>query len=603
MSVKKETVKVYEMTCGSCENAVERAVKKLKGVINAKASYKNEQVTVEYDTSGCSLSEIKGAIRKAGYSLEVPKDYKFIGILLILAVVLLLSLQARGIDMEGMLQNASYGVLFVIGLFTSIHCVGMCGGIMLSQSLTIGSKDNTEALMPSILYNLGRVIAYTLLGGIIGAVSSVFSLSIMAQAGIQILAGCFMIIMGFNLAGFKFFRGITLKLPKSSCKERGNGRSPFIVGLLNGFIPCGPLQTMQLFALGTGSAMQGALSMFIFALGTVPLMLVFGALSSFLSKGYTKKILKVSGVLVIVLGLIMGNRGFALAGININPITAIAQELMPGGISGDADGNENVAKATIENGVQAIRITADNRGYSPSTVYVQKDIPVKWIIEGKQLNSCNNAIVVNSLNKQVKLNKGENIIEFTPGDKDINYSCWMGMIRGVIKVVDDLGSEELVADPSVGASSGGSCCAIPSEGQAPIEDSSSIYGNDISIIPTEVVVNKATFSQNEFWGSFLGIGYDLKPLILVSESSAPTKVTMDLQKSDFGTGVFTIIDSITGEEVYTFQGDLDIKELQLPSLKAGGYLIIKDSALIGVIEIVDSLEAADLDEIRYKYID
>ncbi|MGM9972742.1 MAG: sulfite exporter TauE/SafE family protein [Clostridiaceae bacterium] len=603
MSVKKQTVKVYEMTCGSCENAVERAIKKLKGVINAKASYKKELVYVEYDTEQCTLEEIQAAIKKAGYSLKAPKDYRFIGILLIMAVVLLLSLQARGIDMNGMLQNASYGVLFVIGLFTSIHCVGMCGGIMLSQSLTIGSKDNKEALKPSILYNAGRVAAYTLLGGAIGAVGSVFSLSIMAQAGIQILAGFFMIIMGFNLAGFKLFRGINLKLPKSSCKEKGKGKSPFIVGLLNGFMPCGPLQTMQLFALGTGSAVQGALSMFMFALGTVPLMLIFGALSSFLSKGYTKKILKVSGILVIVLGLIMGNRGFTLAGINVNPITAIAKELMPGGIDGNASSNENVAKATIENGVQTIRITADNRGYSPSTIYVQKDIPVKWIIEGKELNSCNNAIVVNSLNKQIKLSKGENIVEFTPGDKDINYSCWMGMIRGVIKVVDDLGSEELAPDPSVGGSSGGSCCAIPSDGDAPNEDSSSIYGNDISIIPTEVIVNKATLSQNQFIGSFQAIGYDLKPLIIVSESTAPTKVTMDLQGSNFGEGEFTIVDSVTAEVVYTFQGGQDVKELQLPSLKAGGYLIIKDSALIGVIEIVDSLEPADLDEIRYKYID
>ncbi|WP_426349912.1 sulfite exporter TauE/SafE family protein [Alloiococcus sp. CFN-8] len=601
MSVKKQTVKVYEMTCGSCENAVERSIKKLKGVSNSKASYKKEQVSVEYNDGECSLAEIKDAIKKAGYSLEAPKDYRFIGILLILAVILLLNLQARGIDMNGMLQNASYGVLFIIGLFTSIHCVGMCGGIMLSQSLTIGSKNNKEALKPSILYNAGRVIAYTLLGSVIGAVGSVFSLSIMAQAGIQILAGFFMIIMGFNLAGFKLFRGINLKLPKSSCKEKDNGKSPFIVGLLNGFMPCGPLQTMQLFALGTGSAVQGALSMFIFALGTVPLMLVFGALSSFLSKGYTKKILKVSGVLVIVLGLIMGNRGFALAGININPLTAIAQELMPGSNSDNVD--ENVAKAIIENGVQTIRVTADNRGYSPSTVYVQKGIPVKWIIEGKELNSCNNAIVANSIELQLRLEKGDNIVEFTPGDKDINYSCWMGMIRGVIKVVDDLGSEELVADPSVGGSTRDSCCAIPSSGEAPIEDNTSIYGNDISIIPTEVIVNKAALSQNEFIGSFQAIGYDLKPLILVSESSAPTKVTMDLQGSKFGTGEFTIIDSVTGEVVYTFQGDLNIKELQLPSLKAGGYLIIKDSALIGVIEIVDSLEAADLDEIRYKYID
>ena len=92
-----------------------------------------------------------------------------------------------------------------------------------------------------------------------------------------------MVIMGLNLSGFKFFRKFSLRMPSFLSKYKGNFTSPFIVGLLNGFMPCGPLQTMQLFALGTGSAFKGALSMLIFSLGTVPLMLTFGAISGFLS--------------------------------------------------------------------------------------------------------------------------------------------------------------------------------------------------------------------------------------------------------------------------------------------------------------------------------
>jgi hypothetical protein len=100
----------------------------------------------------------------------------------------------------------------------------------------------------------------------------------------------------------------------------------------------------------------------------------------------------------------------------------------------------NTAKATTENRVQMIRIIADNNGYTPNTIYVQRDIPVKLIIEGKQLNSCNNEVVVPSFNIVKTLKSGENIIEFTPKDQDINFSCWMGMIRGVIKVTDNIDS-------------------------------------------------------------------------------------------------------------------------------------------------------------------
>jgi hypothetical protein len=94
----------------------------------------------------------------------------------------------------------------------------------------------------------------------------------------------------------------------------------------------------------------------------------------------------------------------------------------------------NITKAAIENGVQVLRITADNNGYTPDAIYVQKDIPVKLIFEGNQLNSCNNGVAFPSLNINKDLKSGENVIEFTPKDENIDFSCWMGMIKGVIKV-------------------------------------------------------------------------------------------------------------------------------------------------------------------------
>lgn len=95
-------------------------------------------------------------------------------------------------------------------------------------------------------------------------------------------------------------------------------------------------------------------------------------------------------------------------------------------------------KAVIKDGVQTLKLTASASGYTPSTLYVKKGVPVKWEVNGAQLTSCNNTLVIPSLNKKFKLSKGENVFEFTPGDKDLKFSCWMGMINGTIKVVDDL---------------------------------------------------------------------------------------------------------------------------------------------------------------------
>lgn len=582
MSIKKEKIKVYDMTCTSCESRVEKSIKQLKGIVYVKASYSGQSAVVEYDDNQCNLPEIKAAVKNAGYSLQSSTDFKFIGILIIVAAIVLLGMKTSGFDMESKLNNASYAVLFLVGVLTSIHCVGMCGGIMLSQSLTKESKNKFEAMEPALLYNLGRVVSYTILGGVIGALGSVFSLSITTKSALQIFAGAFMIIMGLNMTGFSAFRKLNIKLPFSACKVKNKPRTPFLVGLLNGLMPCGPLQTMQLFALGTGSAMKGALSMFMFSIGTVPLMLTFGAVSGLLSKGYTKKILKFSGVLIIVLGLIMGNRGFALAGININPLTALADiSKKLSNEDSTSSSNSSGSKAILKDGVQILNMTADNRGYTPNILYVQKGVPVKWVIDGKQINSCNNAIVAQSLKVQKKLKSGENIIEFTPDNKDINFSCWMGMVRGVIKVVDNLDSVD----------SNSSDASKPS-----------IYGNDLSKVKTEILVNKAVVEKEYQSAKISGIGYELKPLIVVTGNNLNTKVTFDLTKFDNLEGEFSIINANTGETVTSFVGNKNTNEVEINSNAPGGYAIVKDDIILGVIEVVDNLKNANLENIRNKYI-
>ncbi|MBU5484800.1 cation transporter [Clostridium sp. MSJ-11] len=108
------------------------------------------------------------------------------------------------------------------------------------------------------------------------------------------------------------------------------------------------------------------------------------------------------------------------------------------GLVKEPKNNINISKPIMENGVQVIKMNADYSGYSPNAFYVQKNIPVKLIIDGKNLNYCNNEIVFSSINVERKLESRENIVEFTPANGDINFSCWMGMIRGYIKVVDDI---------------------------------------------------------------------------------------------------------------------------------------------------------------------
>lgn len=462
----KKKIKVYGMTCTSCQNKVETALKKLKGVKNASASFKEQSATIEFDQNLCTYKDIIGAIKKSGYSTKDSSKLKIVGMLIIAAAVILLSTStSTGFDINSKLNGASYFMLFIVGLLTSIHCVGMCGGIMLSQSSHVETSSKMDSIKPAIFYNLGRVISYTLLGGIVGTLGSVLSLSIGVKAALQIAAGLFMIVMGLNMAGFSIFRRFNIKLPWSSCSLKKKPKTPFLIGILNGLMPCGPLQTMQLYALGTGSPIKGALSMFLFSLGTVPLMLGFGAISGILSKGYTKNILKFSGILVVILGILMGNRGLNLYGISFSPTATAALSKTYGNSSSNSQAKSNINKPTIENGVQVIKMDAVSSGYSQNVFYVQKNMPVKWIISGNELTSCNYQLVIPSLNIQKELVSGDNVISFTPKDGDINFTCGMGMLNGVIKVVDNINSQDASKDSEeIPPATSPGCCAgkVPS---------------------------------------------------------------------------------------------------------------------------------------------
>ncbi|HHW47537.1 MAG TPA: heavy metal transporter [Clostridiaceae bacterium] len=459
----RKILRIEGMACTSCVMRIENALKKLNGIVEVKAIYSSSNVYITYDANAIRLEQIIKTLEEMDYTVinkpgsetnkpgsetisktkenEAKKDRmsisQFLGIGIILLALYLIIKNTVGFNfIPEINQSMGYGVLFVVGLITSMHCIAMCGGINLSQCVSYkidnGNPGKISKLKPSLLYNSGRIISYTVIGGTVGALGSIISFSGAAKGIVAIISGLFMIIMGLNMLNiFPWLRKLNPKMPKifGSKLYNNNGRyGPFFVGLFNGLMPCGPLQAMQIYALGTGSIVAGALSMFFFSMGTVPLMFGLGALSSILTGKFTHKMIKVSAVLVIVLGIAMANRGLALSGFSLPSIPF-------GSDSGAKSGNI----ATIKDCVQIVTTNLQPGRYEPVTV--QKGIPVRWIIKARKsdINGCNNEIIIPKFNKVKKLEPGDNIIEFTPEQTGIfAYSCWMGMIRSKITVVDDI---------------------------------------------------------------------------------------------------------------------------------------------------------------------
>lgn len=473
----KTVLRIKGMSCSSCELKIENALSKVEGVRQVKASLGKSMAKVEYDPSKVTPEQLAGVIQKLGYEVDLNAKEQsqsftinqFLGIAIVIFAIYLIIKSTIGFNFIPQVdQSFGYGMLFVVGLLTSLHCIAMCGGINLSQCVNQSEAENGSklaGLKPSILYNTGRVISYTIVGGLAGALGSVVTFSGAAKGIVSIGAGVVMMLIGIKMLDlFPWLRRFNLSSPKFLGKKISGNHGklgPFYVGLLNGLMPCGPLQTMQIYALGTGNPLAGAGAMFFFSLGTVPLLFGFGAVSSLLSSKFNQRMLKISGALIIVLGLTMVSRGLSLSGIAAP-------------LSGNAG---SIAK--IEGEVQVVTSKLESGRYYP--IVVQKGKPVRWIIQARaeDLNGCNNPLTIPSLGITKELKPGENLIEFTPEQEGkIVYTCWMGMISSYIKVVPDLNAvSETELNETQGQGYGGAgCCGASSQatrfagGRIPTDD-------------------------------------------------------------------------------------------------------------------------------------
>ena len=536
------------MTCVNCQNKIEKALYNTDGVIGATVSYNNAIADIVYDEEKISLKEITTVIESLDYEVITRKkvagsDITNIVCMLVIIVSLYVMLQSMGILnllVPSQLADTKmgYGMLFVIGLITSVHCIAMCGGINLSQcipQIAYGEPNDTSRLAmfrPALAYNMGRVLSYTAVGFVLGLVGfliggdSEVGMSIFLQGILKIIAGLFMVIMGINMLGlFPWLRKFTIRMPKflvrKVSKQRAKANRPFIVGILNGFMPCGPLQSMWIVALASGNPLAGALSMFLFSLGTVPLMLGLGSIVSAFGKKFADKVMTVGAVLVVVLGLAMLSQGgslsgwlpsdlllvlviaFCVAGVMLsipiekkelkNMVRAASMVVVIGAcalwsfqgtlIQSNAATNTNTE---VVDGVQVVNSTLSSGRYPNITV--QDGVPVKWVIDAPEgsINGCNNRMLIQDYGIEYTFHAGENVIEFTPtGAGTVRYSCWMGMIQGNIFVTDGTEGEITVSTSEVNVPTPAGY-TIPTEALAIASPATDEYGNEIQEVSIEL---------------------------------------------------------------------------------------------------------------------
>ena len=339
-------------------------------------------------------------------------------------------------DLPELTGDVNIGLLLLMGFLTGFHCVGMCGPLVFGYTAKMAGAGQ-KSYATHFLYGIGKTLSYTLIGGLLGGFGAIVAFTPYTRGLVGIAAGIFMLLFGLHMLGiFRVLDHFQFRTPgfvmRFISKEYRKHSNPFVIGLLNGLmIICGPLQAMYVMAAGTGSWLEGAEILFFFGLGTLPLMLGFGFLTSLLSHNLTPKVLKFSGVIVMGLGAIMLNHGLAVTGTGIDfnsLLVRISQQLSP-----------PVADSPCCDTVQTITMEVSKTGYSPNHFILRKGVPVKWVINAKELTQCNRVILTPSYGLTIELKPGIQVIEFTPKETGlVSWSCWMGMIPGTFSVMDNL---------------------------------------------------------------------------------------------------------------------------------------------------------------------
>lgn len=340
-----------------------------------------------------------------------------------------------------------YWLIFVTGLTVGgLTCVTVQGGLLASTiAARVGSHKKPtlfQQSFPVLAFLFAKLFAYSLLGLLLGQLGDSLTFNDLTIVTLQILAGLYMIGLALNfLKVHPVFRYLIPHPPEflsSMLSAQSESRSlfaPAFLGFLTVFIPCGTTLAMEALAISTGNPWTAAAVMAVFVIGTFPLFLVLGVLTSSARFAFKTHFYKVAAILIIILGLYSINGSLVVLDA---PFTLqklyFAQPIRIAYFEPKAE--LSASNGSIIDGVQIFNIKVTDDGYEPRYIKVSKSKPVRLNLITKGVYNCALAFRIPPLKiaKNLKPNSVESV-EFTPTQAGkLYYSCSMGMYIGIIEV-------------------------------------------------------------------------------------------------------------------------------------------------------------------------
>lgn len=452
--MKERIIPIKGMHCKACTIVIADELEKIPGVITAKASLKSNTSTIQY-VSEPTAEELDAAIKAAGYTIGddrrslFSKDkvvYEQFVFSFATLVVLLVFL--RGMGVTSLNLNSLSGSVMLMALAVGVTagfstCMAMVGGLVLGISARYSEMNPTITLAqkfrPHLFFNLGRILTFFVLGGVLGMFGSVFRFNSSVVGMLTIGVGAVMVVLGLQLT--ELFPKLTNKgisLPAGIAKVLGmkgrrskeyNHKNAMLLGATTFFLPCGFTQAMQLVAISSGSFVTGSLVMGLFAIGTAPGLLGVGALTSAVKGTFAKSLFRFVGVAVVLLAFYNISNGFNLMGYKLSRTSKQTTTI-----------NQPVDSTVAQTGSGDVLTTSFTVAgdITPSTFNVEVGKQYILEVDAKENGQgCMSTIMIPGIYKTPQLiKKGKLQLPFKidkPGTYQI--TCAMGIPRGTITAV------------------------------------------------------------------------------------------------------------------------------------------------------------------------
>jgi copper chaperone CopZ len=215
MTIRNERLSILGMRCAGCETAIEDALSVLPGVRSAKANHIGACVDISFDDSVTRLSQVLAVMEDRGYGVtwgglsspaKSPSSTWFWTALKTLVLFLLVGGVAfwgkslmPGLMMHMQNPQAGYAMILLVGFLTGFHCIGMCGGFVVSYSAAKGDSGKGARLMDHLTYGAGKTLSYGLLGAAFGAVGALITITPFMRGTVAVAAGLFLVLYGLRM--------------------------------------------------------------------------------------------------------------------------------------------------------------------------------------------------------------------------------------------------------------------------------------------------------------------------------------------------------------------------------------------------------------------